>query len=97
MAKRVPARRRPGKAKPGTRGLTPAECRLEQSEGAAAEATGATGFDERAEQAANASTRPAQKFRRSNPREHEPELVKAWRIAFGKVSGIRRQSQAAIP
>src|SRR6266436_3438408 len=38
MAKRVPARRRPGKAKPGTRGLTPAECRLEQPEGAAAEA-----------------------------------------------------------
>jgi len=38
MAKRVPARRRPGKAKPGTRGLTPAECRLEQSEGSAAEA-----------------------------------------------------------
>src|SRR3989454_9258108 len=38
MAKRVPARRRPGKAKPGTRGLTPAECRLEQSEGSTAEA-----------------------------------------------------------
>ena len=38
MAKRAPARRRPRKAKPGTRGLTPAECRLEQPEGAAAEA-----------------------------------------------------------
>src|SRR5882757_7530939 len=38
MAKRIPARRRPRKAKPGTRGLTPAECRLEQSEGSAAEA-----------------------------------------------------------
>jgi ParB family transcriptional regulator, chromosome partitioning protein len=38
MAKRVPARRRPRKAKPGTKGLEPAECRLEQSEGSAAEA-----------------------------------------------------------
>src|SRR6266700_6564950 len=38
MAKRAPARRRPRKAKPGTRGLTPAECRLEQPEGSAAEA-----------------------------------------------------------
>src|SRR5712691_8680707 len=38
MAKRVPARRRPGKAKPGTRGLTAAECRLERSEGSTAEA-----------------------------------------------------------
>ena len=38
MAKRAPARRRPRKAKPGTKGLEPAECRLEQPEGAAAEA-----------------------------------------------------------
>jgi ParB family chromosome partitioning protein len=38
MAKRIPVRRRPRKAKPGTRGLTPTECRLEQSEGSAAEA-----------------------------------------------------------
>ena len=38
MAKRAPARRRPRKAKPGTRGLEPAECRLEQPEGSAAEA-----------------------------------------------------------
>ena len=38
MVKRAPARRRPRKAKPATRGLTPAECRLEQPEGAAAEA-----------------------------------------------------------
>jgi ParB family transcriptional regulator, chromosome partitioning protein len=38
MAKRAPARRRPRKAKPATRGLTPAESRLEQPEGAAAEA-----------------------------------------------------------
>src|SRR5712664_672045 len=43
MAKRVPARRRSRKAKPGTRGLTPAECRLEQSEGSAAEAAEAVG------------------------------------------------------
>jgi len=33
MAKRAPVRRRPRKAWPGTRGLTPAECRLEQHEG----------------------------------------------------------------
>src|SRR6201982_1981589 len=39
MAKRAPARRRPRKAKPGTKGLDPAQCRLEQSEGSAAEAT----------------------------------------------------------
>src|SRR5437868_3233945 len=39
MAKRAPTRRRPRKAKPGTRGLMPAECRLEQPEGSAAEAT----------------------------------------------------------
>src|SRR6516225_6081626 len=38
MAKRAPARRRPRKAKPGTKGLDPAQCRLEQSEGSAAEA-----------------------------------------------------------
>src|SRR5262249_18423982 len=38
MAKRAPARRRPRKAKPGTKGLDPAECRLEQSEGTSAEA-----------------------------------------------------------
>src|ERR1700726_2643912 len=41
MAKRAPARRRPRKAKPGTKGLTSAECRLEQPEGAAAEAADA--------------------------------------------------------
>jgi hypothetical protein len=39
MAKRAPTRRRPRKAKPGTKGLDPAQCRLEQSEGSAAEAT----------------------------------------------------------
>ena len=38
MAKRAPARRRPRKAKPGTKGLDPAQCRLEQLEGSAAEA-----------------------------------------------------------
>jgi len=38
MVKRAPARRRPRKAKPGTKGLGPAECRLEQATGAAAEA-----------------------------------------------------------
>jgi ParB family transcriptional regulator, chromosome partitioning protein len=37
MAKRAPARR-PRKAKPGTKGFDPAQCRLEQSEGSAAEA-----------------------------------------------------------
>jgi ParB family transcriptional regulator, chromosome partitioning protein len=31
MVKRAPARRRPRKAKPGTKGLTPAECRLDQA------------------------------------------------------------------
>lgn len=41
MAKRAPARRRPRKAKPGTRGLTPAESRLDQPEGAAAVAAAA--------------------------------------------------------
>src|SRR5215472_9338763 len=38
MAKRAPARRRPRKAKPSTKGLDPARCRLEQSEGSAADA-----------------------------------------------------------
>ena len=37
MAKRKVIKRRPRKAKPGTKGLTPAECRLEQPTGAAAE------------------------------------------------------------
>ena len=36
MVKRAPARRRPLKAKPGTRGLEPAECGLERPGGAAA-------------------------------------------------------------
>ncbi len=35
--KRAPAKRRPRKAKPGTRGLTPQECRLEELSGAAQE------------------------------------------------------------
>src|SRR5437868_15539676 len=39
MANRAPAGRRPRKAKPRTKGLDPAQCRLEQSEGSAAEAT----------------------------------------------------------
>ena len=38
MVKRAPARRRPRKAKPGTKGLGPAECWLDQPTGAAAEA-----------------------------------------------------------
>src|SRR5437899_7142507 len=38
MVKRAPARRRPRKAKPGTKGHGPAECRLQQPTGAAAEA-----------------------------------------------------------
>jgi ParB family chromosome partitioning protein len=38
MAKRAPARRRPRKAEPGTKGLEPTQCRLEQPEGSAAEA-----------------------------------------------------------
>jgi hypothetical protein len=33
MVKRAPARRRPRKAKPGTKGLGPAECRLDQPTG----------------------------------------------------------------
>jgi len=37
MPKRAPARRRPRKAKPGTKGLQPGECQLPQPEGAAAE------------------------------------------------------------
>ena len=37
MAKRAPARR-PRKAKPRTKGLDPAQCRLEKLEGSAAEA-----------------------------------------------------------
>jgi len=38
MVKRAPARRRPRKAKPGTKGLGPAECQLEQPPPAATEA-----------------------------------------------------------
>src|SRR6476659_3900816 len=37
MVKRAPAKRRPRKAKPGTKGLTPEACILEQPTGAAAE------------------------------------------------------------
>jgi ParB family transcriptional regulator, chromosome partitioning protein len=37
MVKRAPARRRPPKAKPGSKGLGPKECRLEEPAGAAAE------------------------------------------------------------
>jgi ParB family transcriptional regulator, chromosome partitioning protein len=37
MAKRAPARRRPRKAKAGTKGLTPAESLIEKPEGAAAD------------------------------------------------------------
>ena len=37
MVKRAPARKRPRKTKPGTKGLGPAECRLDQPTGAAAE------------------------------------------------------------
>lgn len=33
MVKRAPPRRRPRKAKPGTKGLGPAECRLERPTG----------------------------------------------------------------
>lgn len=36
MVKRAPARRRPRKAKPGTKGLSPEECRLDQPTGSAA-------------------------------------------------------------
>jgi len=35
MVKRAPARRRPRKAKPGTKGLGPSECRLDQPTGSA--------------------------------------------------------------
>lgn len=35
MAKRAPARRRPRKAKPGTKGLSPGECQLQKPEGVA--------------------------------------------------------------
>jgi ParB family transcriptional regulator, chromosome partitioning protein len=38
MVKRAPARKRPRKAKPGSKGLGPAECRLEQPVGVAADA-----------------------------------------------------------
>src|SRR5579864_7067141 len=41
MVKRAPARKRTRKAKPGTRGLGPAECRLEEPSGTAAEAASA--------------------------------------------------------
>jgi len=41
MVKRAPVRRRPRKAKPGTRGLTPGESRLEKVEGPAADALAA--------------------------------------------------------
>ena len=41
MVKRAPARRRPRKAKPGSKGLVPADCRLEQPTGSAAEAADA--------------------------------------------------------
>ena len=39
MAKRAPARKRPRKAKPGTKGLGPAECRLTEPSEAVAEVT----------------------------------------------------------
>ena len=41
MVKRAQARRRPRKAKPGTKGLTPGESRLEEVEGPAADALAA--------------------------------------------------------
>jgi ParB family chromosome partitioning protein len=41
MVKRAPARRRPRKAKPDTKGLTPGETRLETGEGSAADALSA--------------------------------------------------------
>src|SRR6516162_8374135 len=37
MVKRAPARRRPRKAKPGSKGLGPNECRIEKLGGSAAE------------------------------------------------------------
>jgi len=39
VVKRAPARRRPRKAKPGTKGLQPADCRIEETTGPAADAT----------------------------------------------------------
>src|SRR5580704_7034047 len=41
MVKRAPARRRPRKTKPGTKGLTPLETRLEKAAGSAADALAA--------------------------------------------------------
>ncbi len=41
MVKRAAPRRRPRKAKPGTKGLTPAECRLDQAAGPVTNATAA--------------------------------------------------------
>src|SRR5215831_5025543 len=43
MAKRAPARRRPRKAKPGTKGLLPAECQIGELAGAAEAAAQAIG------------------------------------------------------
>ena len=40
MVKRAPPKKRPRKAKPGTKGLGPAECRLSEPSGAAAEVAG---------------------------------------------------------
>jgi ParB family chromosome partitioning protein len=40
MVKRAPPKKRPRKAKPGTKGLGPAECRLNEPSGAAAEVAG---------------------------------------------------------
>jgi ParB family chromosome partitioning protein len=45
MVKRAPVRRRPRKAKPGTKGLTPGECRLEQLGGISAEVAEAVAKD----------------------------------------------------
>src|SRR5262250_652 len=41
MVKRAPSRKRPRKAKPGSKGLGPAECRLDSPKGSAAEAADA--------------------------------------------------------
>src|SRR5919109_2015731 len=41
MVKRAPPKRRPRKAKPGTKGLAPAECQLPEPSGSAAEIAGA--------------------------------------------------------
>ncbi|MBV9626064.1 MAG: ParB N-terminal domain-containing protein [Acidobacteria bacterium] len=43
MVKRAPAKRRPRKAKPGTKGFTPPECRLEEPAGDAAQTAEAIG------------------------------------------------------